>query len=395
MNTVSSKATEKALHEYERTLEHHFPSALIRFKQMDYQTATPIEVVFRGGEVSQMKPFADSLRKYMMENMSDRLKWIHGNSDNFISRVDVALDPEEAAEFGVNKSMTALALSAALDGRTVATVWRGTEKVPVNVYSHHRGSSYDILENLLVPSVVPGVSVPLRQVAALDPSWDTATIQHTAGEESVTVFAGMKSGYSQPDAMKRIKEYVEGSILPELPEGVEVEYGGLTAANARLIPQIGLSLLFAVLIIFVFMLIHFRKLSLSILTIVLSTLCLFGAFFGLWVFGIDFSMTAVLGLISLVGIIVRNGIIMFEYAEELRFERGYRVLDAAMEAGKRRMRPIFLTSCTTALGVLPMIVSGDLLWLPMGVVICFGTMLSIVLVVLVMPVSYWLIFRKQ
>ena len=85
---------------------------------------------------------------------------------------------------------------------------------------------------------------------------------------------------------------------------------------------------------------------------------------------------------------------MFEYAEELRSQHGYTVLEAAMNAGKRRMRPIFLTSCTTALGVLPMIVSGDLLWMPMGVVICFGTMLSIVLIVLIMPVSYWLIFRK-
>ena len=252
-----------------------------------------------------------------------------------------------------------------------------------------------MLANQRIPSVVPGVTVPLRQVAVLAPSWEIAAIHHTDGQESVTVFADMKGGYSQPAAMKQIRKHIDRQIVPYLPEGVEVRYGGLSEANARLIPQIGLSLLFAVLIIFVFMLVHFRKFSLSVLTIVLSTLCLFGAFFGLWVFGIDFSMTAVLGLISLVGIIVRNGIIMFEYAEELRFDRGYKVLDAAMEAGKRRMRPIFLTSCTTALGVLPMIVSGDLLWLPMGVVICFGTMLSIVLVVLVMPVSYWLIFRKQ
>ena len=144
-----------------------------------------------------------------------------------------------------------------------------------------------------------------------------------------------------------------------------------------------------------FLLFHFKKISLAVLTIVLSSLCLFGAFFGLWIFGLDFSMTAVLGLISLVGIIVRNGIIMFEYAEELRFEKGYSVKDAAQEAGKRRMRPIFLTSCTTALGVLPMIISGDLLWMPMGVVICFGTMLSVFLITLIMPVSYWQIFRKS
>ena len=106
-------------------------------------------------------------------------------------------------------------------------------------------------------------------------------------------------------------------------------------------------------------------------------------------------MTSVLGLISLVGIIVRNGIIMYEYAEELRFVHGYDVKTAAEEAGKRRMRPIFLTSCTTALGVLPMIISGDALWMPMGVVICFGTMLSIFLIVLMMPVSYWQIFKNS
>jgi multidrug efflux pump subunit AcrB len=66
-----------------------------------------------------------------------------------------------------------------------------------------------------------------------------------------------------------------------------------------------------------------------------------------------------------------------------------------MEAGKRRARPIFLTSCTTALGVLPMVISADDLWMPMGVVICFGTMLSIVLIVEIMPVCYWLMYRNE
>ena len=144
-----------------------------------------------------------------------------------------------------------------------------------------------------------------------------------------------------------------------------------------------------------FLLFHFKKVSLAILTIVLSALCLFGAFFGLWIFGLDFGITSVLGLISLVGIIVRNGIIMFEYAEELHFEQGFSIRDAAMEAGKLRMRPIFLTSCTTALGVIPMIIAGDMLWMPMGVVICFGTMLSIMLIVLVMPISYWQLYKLK
>ena len=146
-------------------------------------------------------------------------------------------------------------------------------------------------------------------------------------------------------------------------------------------------------VLFIFLLLHFKKGSVAALTMVLSLLCLFGASFGLWIFGLDLSITAVLGLVSLVGIIVRNGIIMFDYAEELRWEQGVSVRDAAFQAGARRVRPIFLTSCTTALGVLPMILSGDLLWMPMGVVICFGIVFSILLIVLIMPVSYWQIFR--
>ena len=68
---------------------------------------------------------------------------------------------------------------------------------------------------------------------------------------------------------------------------------------------------------------------------------------------------------------------------------------AAMEAGSRRMRPIFLTSATTALGVLPMIISHNPLWMPMGVVICFGVVLSLVIVLSVMPVTYWQIYRRK
>jgi len=100
-------------------------------------------------------------------------------------------------------------------------------------------------------------------------------------------------------------------------------------------------------------------------------------------------------MISLVGIIVRNGILMFEYAEELRKSHGATVKAAAMTAGARRMRPIFLTSCTTALGVVPMVIGGDLLWQPMGIVILFGTLLSILLIVLVMPISYWQIYKSE
>ena len=397
VNTTSVAATEEVLKDYEGEYEHYFPRALIRFKQMDYQAVNaPVEVIVKGENHDSLIAVADRIKSYMY-TMSDILKWIHSDNDGYVSTVSINLDPDEAARLGVNRTMLSLSLAGSFNGQTIATLWEGDRGIPVNLYSDAVGSDmdYDVIANSIVPTMMPGVSVPLRQVAGISPEWSPETYARTAGEESITIGADMKFGVSQPVAMKKIKKYVKERIEPDLPEGVTISYGGLSAMNKDVAPEILMSFICAVAVLFFFLLFHFKKLSLAVLTLVLSSLCLFGAFFGMWLFRLDFGMTSVLGLISLVGIIVRNGIIMFEYAEELRFEHGYGVKEAAEEAGKRRMRPIFLTSCTTALGVLPMIISGDALWMPMGVVICFGTMLSIFLIVLIMPVSYWQIFNRS
>lgn len=396
VNTTSNLATEAILKEYEVEYEHYFPRALVRFKQMDYQAVTsPVAVVVKGPDQETLVPVAEKIKTYMY-SLNDMLKWIHSDCDDYVSSVDITLDPDEAARLGVNKAMLSLSLSGAFNGQTIASLWEKDKQIPVNLYSMSAGPDmdYDVIANQIVPTVMPGVSVPLRQVADIEPGWSPETFARTSGEESVTIGADMRFGCSQPAAMKKIKSYIKEEIEPGLPDGVTISYGGLTSMNKQVGPEILLSFICAVAVLFFFMLVHFKKASLAFLTLIMSSLCLFGAFFGMWLFRLDFGMTSVLGLISLVGIIVRNGIIMFEYAEELRFEKGLDVKTAAEEAGKRRMRPIFLTSCTTALGVLPMIISGDALWMPMGVVICFGTMLSIFLIVFMMPVSYWQIFRK-
>ena len=397
VNTRTSKETEEVLWEYGSRYEHYFPEAQIRFKQMDYQGVTaPVAVTFKGGDIESMKPYADSLKRYMA-GQTDLMKWVHSDFDEYISTVEVNLDPEESARLGINRALLSLSLSGIFDGQTIATVWEGDKGIPVTLYSESvaKDMQYDVVDNQMVATSVPGVSVPLRQVASVSPGWEPETIPHIGGRQTVTVYADMVMGRSQPEAMTRIGKYVDDVIVPALPEGVTVEYGGLSGVNDSVIPEIMLSFICAVAVLFFFLLFHFKKISLAVLSIVLSMLCLFGASFGLWIYGFDFGITSVLGLISLVGIIVRNGIIMFEYAEELRFQHGLPVKEAAEEAGKRRMRPIFLTSCTTALGVLPMIISRDALWMPMGVVICFGTMLSIFLIVFIMPVSYWQIFKHD
>lgn len=398
VNTVSTKATEAVLRDYESKYQHYFTNAIVRFKQMDYQAVSaPVEVKISGSDYAVIQSVADSIKHFMYCNLDDRLQWIHTSGEGTSSFVEVRLDPDESSRLGVNRSMLSLSLAGAFNSLPVATLWEGDVKIPVNLYSKSVSDTmtYDAVSGQMVASSLPGVSVPLRQVADIVPEWRPETYSRTGGVETVTVGADMKYGCSQPDAMKSIKRYIKHEIEPYLPEDVTITYGGLSSMNSDVAPEILLSFICAVGILFIFLLIHFKKISISVLTLVLSSLCLFGSFFGLWVFGLDFGLTSVLGLISVVGIIVRNGILMFEYAEELRFVKGWDVKSASIEAGKRRMRPIFLTSSATALGVLPMIIAGDALWMPMGVVICFGTMLTIVLITLIMPVSYWQLFKNS
>ena len=396
VNTVSSRATVELLRQYENNCEHIFPGALVRFKQMDYQAVdAPLVVKLRGERREDLIGPAEKIRRYMA-GMDSELKWVHSDSDDYLPAVEIELDPDESGRLGVSKAALSLTLAGTFNGENIASVWEDGNEIPVNIYSDGIGdeTGYEAIGNQMIPTTLPGVSVPLRQVASVKPDWALSHLCRDGGMPAVSVYGDMKSGVGQPAAEKKVRKFIESEVEPCLAPGVSVSYEGLSGTNRAVIPEIAWSFLAAVTVLFLFLLVHFKKTSIAVLTMALSVLCLFGASLGLRIFGLDFGMTAVLGLISLVGIIVRNGILLFEYAEEARFQRGEDCRTASLDAGKRRMRPIFLTSCTTALGVLPMIISGDLLWMPMGVVICFGTLLTLPLITLIMPVSYWCIFKN-
>ena len=395
VNTISEKATLEILKEYGEKYENYFPNAYVRFKQMDYQAVkNPIEVRFRGDNLQQMEALADTLKAYM--NTLPEVTWVHSDYDESTPNVKISLKPDEASQLGITQSMLSIFLSGALGGQTLTSVWEGDYKIPVVLYSQVSDTSkIRTLENMLVPTAMPSVWVPLRQVAEIEPEWRKSSITRYNSIRTITVGCDLKYGCSQPVSMKQVTKFVDNNIKPTMPEGIKVEYGGLTGANNSMIPQIVVSIIAAVLVLFIFLLYHFAKIDMAVLSIASSLICIFGAFTGLWMFGLDFSITAVLGIVSLIGVIVRNAIIMFEYAESLRRDGHKTAKEAAYEAGKRRMRPIFLTSATTALGVIPMIIAATSLWMPMGVVICFGTIFSLPLIVTVLPVAYWQIYKRK
>ena len=394
VNTKSSKATSQILKEYGPKYENHFPSAYARFKQLDYQAVrNPLEVRIQGEDYAEMAVYADSILCFMAQQ--PELQWVHCDYNNTAAGTRIVLKADEATRLGITETMLSLYLRQATQGATVAKLYEGSYAVPVVLYTAgHESLTPEQLGTIQIPTSIPGVWVPLRQVATIEPSWHHTSLEHRNAVRTITVGADLRGDISQVAAEKHVKQWIAKHIT-ELPEGVSISYGGLTALNGLIVPQILLSVVAALAVMLLLMLYHFGKLGLALLALSSSLLCLFGATLGLWIFQLDISITAVLGIVSLIGIIVRNAIMMYEYAEDTRRYKQFTYRDAAFRAGLRRMRPVFLTSATTALGVLPMILAHTSLWMPMGVVICFGTIFTLPLTITILPVVYWKVYQRH
>lgn len=394
VNTKSSKATAQVLREYTGKYENYFPNAYARFKQLDYQASkNPLEVRVRGEQWEDLAPYADSILQYMSQQ--PELQWVHSEYDNITASTRIVLKPDEATQLGITQTMLSLYLREATQGATITTLYEGSYGVPVVLYTKGAGAmSIDELKDMQVPTAIPGVWVPLRQVASLEPNWHHASLERRNAVRTITIGADLRGSTSQVSAEKKVREWINSHIT-NLPEGVSIVYGGLTEINALIVPQILWSVVAALAVMLVLLLYHFGKIGLALLTLSSAILCLFGSMTGLAIFNLDISITAVLGIVSLIGIIVRNAIMMYEYAEDARKYKHLTYREAAYQAGLRRMRPVFLTSATTALGVLPMIIAATSLWMPMGVVICFGTIFTLPLTVTILPVVYWKVYQHK
>lgn len=395
VKTTGYDVTERVVERYKDTYVDYYPNAVVRVKQLDYQgVPNPIEVRLRGTDQEQLRRYADTLKAFMQRH-DDDLVWVHSDCDGYLPSVKINLKPEEASRLGVTKAVLSANLATLFGGLPMTTLWEGDYALQVKLKTDYTGTmaDFDKLENTLVPTAMPNVWVPLRQVADIEADWQPAQIAHRNGMPCVTVGADLRFGRSQPVVMGKLKPWLEHDFREMLPDDIEMYYGGLDAVNESNLGGIIIGLIASVTIVFFFLLFNFKKIRLTLLSLCGTSLCLLGGFVGLWIFGADVSLTAIIGIVSLIGINVRNTIVMFDYAEELR-TTDMPLKEVAFEAGRRRMRPIFLTSATTAVGVIPMIIHRSTLWMPMGIVICFGTICAIALIVTVLPVAYWKLFDR-
>ena len=392
VNTIGNKATEEMIAEYKDKYLNYFPNVRVRFKQLEYsEAAYPIEMRVKGNNRDSLRLAADKVKSVMSE--FDGLSLVHDNWEGQLPGVSLRLKDDEMSRLGIDKTLLSTGLSMHLgNGLPVTTVWDGD--YPINVVLKDGGNiepSYEDVGNQYVSAWGGTVSVPVRQIADIEPDWHDAQIAHRNGIPSISIQSDVKEG---SNAAALTKEIVKAIEKIDLPDGVDFEVGGSEETDNEMLDMILSGLFISIVVIFFILLFHFRRINMALLVLGSISLCLLGAALGIWVMGLDVSVTAVLGIVSLMGILVRNGIIMLDYADELREKEGLTVREAALHSAKRRMRPIFLTSAAASMGVIPMILGGSPLWSPMGSVVFFGTIVSMVLTVTILPVAYWLIFSR-
>lgn len=417
VNTKSEKATVQVLEKYRPKYENAFPSAYVKFKQLQYSTVeNPVEVRLYGDDWKVLRHTADSLTEVLRQDQDLRL--VRNNVNEPLPATQITLDPVRASRLGISNFgvETTMAMRYNSDGLPLATVWEGDYGVNICLKGTHADSaSVKDVANEQMPAYGGISTVPLRQVASVKPTWYDGQIPHRNGIRCITIMADVAQGLNSMNVNTKIQEQLKNLSLPE---GISLSYGGDVENTDENMPTLVGALAIAVVIIFFILLAHFRTISTATLLLFSLTLTMFGAAMGVLITGVDFSLTCFLGIISLMGILVRNAIIMYDYAEELRgqeindeliAEHGYpksmlihhdyitqdghhlTSKAAIYLSARRRMRPIFLTSAAASMGVIPMIIGRSGLWMPMGAVICFGTLITMLFILTILPIGYWLI----
>ena len=412
VNTKSDKATVDLLAAYQPQLSEAFPNAYVKFKRLDYLEVNELEYRFYGDNLDSLHVVAERLMERMRQ--MPEVEWVHTDYLQPYPIINVELDPVVSSQLGITRTTAQLALSATSSDLRVGQIWEGNYELPI-VVKDDTDMTFSDIENLGVSSPVSILSgginktnstVPLRQIAKVNPKWSESRILHRGGERCITVTAQFAQGVYTAPIEKEIARIMQEDI--QLPQGIRTEVGGEIEYGDEALPQIFGGIAIAEVIVFFFLLFNFKKYGITLVCMAALGLMIPGALIGLGLMDRALGLTSIFGLITLMGMIMRNEILIFEHAIDLinkyvadhgdwtvnREAYNEAVRQAAYEAGKRRMVPIFLTTATTAVGVVPMIIAQSSFWMPVGVTIFAGGIGSLILVVTMLPVIYWKVSTK-
>lgn len=299
--------------------------------------------------------------------------------------LQLVFDQEKLMEHGLNTFTVSTVVRNRVEGM-LSTLYResGEEyEVRVRFPEEYRNSISDI-ENITIMNP-QGISIKLSEIARVEERWSPPNIERKRKERVVSV--SMKPTGSLSALEVEVSNLLE-SI--DVPQGLLVELSGSIEDQKETFSDLMLLMLISLLLVYIVMASQFESFKMPFIIMFSILFAIPGVFIALYLTGTTLSVIAGIGAIMLIGIVVKNGIVLVDYINLMR-DRGLELHEAIAQSGRSRLRPVLMTSLTTILGMLPLAMSkgdGSEIWSPMGIAVIGGLVFSTLVTLLVVPVIY-------
>jgi multidrug efflux pump len=351
----------------------------------------PIQAALGGPDYEQLAQWSKQLMELAQQNPG--LTGVDTNYKERKPQIRVSVDRNRAADLGVSLQTVGSTLETMLGSRIVTTyVDRGREyNVILQSRADERASTSD-LTNIQVRSDRTGQLIPLSNLVTLQETAGAMSLNRFNRIRTIEISAGLAPGYTMGEAVK----WFQDTVREKLPSGASLAFNGESGEFLKSGSQLYTTFVFAIAIVFLVLAAQFESFIHPAIIMVTVPLALLGAVFGLKLYGLSINIFSQIAVVMLVGIAAKNGVLIVEFANQLR-DRGMEFTDAVVKAAVTRLRPILMTSLCTAFGALPFLFAsgaGSEQRKPIGVVVFYGTLVSVLLTLFVVPAVYSLVARK-
>ncbi|HYC05071.1 MAG TPA: efflux RND transporter permease subunit [Azospirillaceae bacterium] len=368
-----------------------YPGAqiLVRTFQNGPPIEAPVAIRVLGAELDVLKDIAARVTQAMEEVPGTRDIQNPMRLDR--TDLDLGVDLDKAAVLGVPAGAVDRAVRLALSGERVASFREADgDEFPVTVrLPMGQRHELDSLGDIYLPTLAG--ATPLSSVTRPQFESGPARIDRYNRERSVTVTAFVSTGFNTGEVTQAVQRAVAG--IP-LPPGYRVETGGEAEAQARSFAGLGTAIIIAVFGVLAVLILEFRSFAATAVVAGVIPLGVIGGLLALWATGYTLSFTAVIGFVALIGIEIKNSILLVDFTSQLR-RQGVPLKEAIEEAGEVRFLPVLLTSATAVGGLLPLAIEASGLYSPLAVVIIGGLVSSTFLSRLVTPAMYLLLAPRD
>ena len=352
----------------------------------------PLQVVIGGGSYAELAKWRDQIiAKIEAEN--PRISNLDSDYQERKPQLSVKIDRNRAADLGVSLQNVGRTLETMLGSRIVTTFMREGEEYNVVLQAREEDrATVSDLGNLYVKSERSGGMVPLSALVTVEESAGASQLKRFDRLRSITISANLAPGYTLGEALP----YVENLIRTEIPGGPQINYDGESREFKEAGGQLWLTFGFALLIVYLVLAAQFESFVHPLVILATVPLAITGGLIGLWLFGASINVFSQIGAIMLIGIACKNGILIVEFANQLR-DRGADYIHAVVDAATIRLRPVLMTSLCTAFGAMPLMTAsgaGAESRQAIGAAVFFGTVLSLALTLFVVPALYALLARN-